>query len=610
MRVPTNKVQLVSTQPSNELLASLRAHKSAFWGVAAFSGVINLLYLTPAIYMLQVYDRVLASRSETTLVVLTVLVLGLYALMGVLENFRSAVLIRVGNALDEVLSKRVFTAAFERNLRAGGGNASQAMTDLTQLRQFFTGNGLFAFLDAPWLPIYLIVIFFFHPLLGWFSLIGAVLLVVLAVISDRVSKKPLSEANLVAVAANQYVNSNLRNAEVIEAMGMLPNLLRRWYLLQSKMLERQSFASDRAAVTVAVTKFVRLGLQSGILGLGAYLVIEGQSTPGIMIAASILMGRALAPVEMLIGSWKGFISAKASYERLLELLSQFPIRNEGMSLPRPKGIVTAENIYITPPRAQAAVIKGLNFSFGPAEIIGIIGPSASGKSTLARAMVGIWPTQVGKMRLDGVDIFQWNKLEVGPAIGYLPQDVELFDGTIAENICRFGEADSEQVIAAARACGVHDMILHFPKGYDTPIGEAGGVLSGGQRQRIALARAIYGTPALIVLDEPNSNLDDLGEAALVSAVIEMKRKGSTVILITHRTSVLRAVDKLMLLREGQVNAFGPRDEVLKAIAASAQQAQQVAQAKMAQASLNNSAIESGKSEEPGAQSSEGEHGSH
>ncbi len=604
MRVITNRGP-ASGQPPNELLAAVQTHKSAFWGVAAFSGVINLLYLTPAIYMLQVYDRVLASRSETTLVVLTVLVLGLYALMGVLENFRSAVLIRVGNAVDEVLSKRVFTAAFERNLRAGGGNASQAMTDLTQLRQFFTGNGLFAFLDAPWLPIYLIVIFFFHPMLGWFSLIGAVLLVVLAIISDRVSKKPLSEANLVAVASNQYVNSNLRNAEVIEAMGMLPNLLRRWYLLQSKMLERQSFAAGRAAVTVATTKFVRLGLQSGILGLGAFLVIEGQATPGIMIAASILMGRALAPVEMLIGTWKGFISAKTSYERLVELLSQFPARVEGMSLPRPKGIVTAENIYITPPRAQAAVVKGLNFTFGPGEIVGIIGPSASGKSTLARAMVGIWPTQVGKMRLDGADIFQWNKLEVGPAIGYLPQDVELFDGTIAENICRFGEADSEQIIAAAKACGVHDMILHFPKGYDTPIGEAGGVLSGGQRQRIALARALYGTPALIVLDEPNSNLDDQGEAALVNAVVEAKRKGSTVVLITHRTSVLRAVDKLMLLRDGQIGAYGPRDDVLKALSANAQQ---VAQAKAAPAA--NNAIESGKSEEPGAQSSEGSNGSH
>jgi len=555
----------------NELIVAVRAHRTALLGVALFSGVINLLYLAPSIYMLQVYDRVLASRSEFTLVVLTLLIIGLYAVMAFLENFRSAVLIRVGNALDEVLSKRVFTAAFERNLRMGSGNAAQAMSDLTQLRQFATSNGLFAFLDAPWFPIYLIVIYFFHPWLGAFSLVAAILLAAMTVISDRSSKAPLAESNQAAIAANQYVNSNLRNAEVIEAMGMLPNLMRRWYQLQSKMLERQSFASDRAGTTVAVTKMIRLTLQSGILGFGAYLVLEGQATAGIMIAASILMGRALAPVELLIGSWKGFVGAKASYQRLVELLNEHPVREIGMPLPRPQGVLVAENVYVTPPRAQAAVLKGLNFSFGPGEIIGIIGPSASGKSTLARAMVGIWPAQVGKVRLDGVDIFQWNKFEVGPAIGYLPQDVELFDGTLAENICRFGDIDSEKVIAAARACGLHDMILHFPKGYDTRIGEAGGALSGGQRQRIALARAIYDTPAFIVLDEPNSNLDDLGEAALVNAVLEMKRRGSTVVLITHRTSVLRAVDKLMLLRDGQMQMFGPRDEVLNALAQANQQ---------------------------------------
>jgi len=555
----------------NELIVAVRAHRTALLGVALFSGVINLLYLAPSIYMLQVYDRVLASRSEFTLVVLTLLIIGLYAVMAFLENFRSAVLIRVGNALDEVLSKRVFTAAFERNLRMGSGNAAQAMSDLTQLRQFATSNGLFAFLDAPWFPIYLIVIYFFHPWLGAFSLVAAILLAAMTVISDRSSKAPLAESNQAAIAANQYVNSNLRNAEVIEAMGMLPNLMRRWYQLQSKMLERQSFASDRAGTTVAVTKMIRLTLQSGILGFGAYLVLEGQATAGIMIAASILMGRALAPVELLIGSWKGFVGAKASYQRLVELLNEHPVREIGMPLPRPLGVLVAENVYVTPPRAQAAVLKGLNFSFGPGEIIGIIGPSASGKSTLARAMVGIWPAQVGKVRLDGVDIFQWNKFEVGPAIGYLPQDVELFDGTLAENICRFGDIDSEKVIAAARACGLHDMILHFPKGYDTRIGEAGGALSGGQRQRIALARAIYDTPAFIVLDEPNSNLDDLGEAALVNAVLEMKRRGSTVVLITHRTSVLRAVDKLMLLRDGQMQMFGPRDEVLNALAQANQQ---------------------------------------
>lgn len=604
-----------ASQP-NELLLAVRAHHRALLGVALFSGVINLLYLTPSIYMLQVYDRVLASRSEFTLVVLTVLAVGLYALMALMENFRSAVLIRVGNALDEVLSKRVFTAAFERNLRMGGGNAAQAMTDLTQLRQFSTSNGLFAFLDAPWFPIYIVVIFFFHPWLGVFSLVAAILLAAMTVISDRSSKTPLAESNQAAIAANQYVNSNLRNAEVIEAMGMLPNLMRRWYMLQSRMLERQSFASDRAGTTVAVTKMIRLTVQSSILGLGAYLALEGQSTAGGMIAASILMGRALAPVELLIGSWKGFVAAKGSYQRLVELLAENPVRVVGMPLPRPRGMLVAENVYVTPPRAQAAVLKGLNFSFSPGEIIGVIGPSASGKSTLARTMVGIWPAQVGKMRLDGVDIFQWNKFEVGPAIGYLPQDVELFDGTIAENICRFGEVDSEKVIAAAQACGLHDMILHFPNGYDTRIGEAGGVLSGGQRQRIALARAIYDTPAFLVLDEPNSNLDDLGEVALVNAVLEMKRRGSTIVLITHRTSVLRAVDKLMLLREGQMQMFGPRDEVLNALAqAQAQANQQLAQRQQQAAAptgpaatVNKDQGISGVDEQSSASASEGEEG--
>lgn len=555
----------------NEIFEAVRAHKKAFWGVALFSGIINLLYLAPAIYMLQVYDRVLASRSEMTLAVLSVLVLAAFLLMGALESLRSKVLVRVGNALDEVMSKRVFTASFENNLRSGGKSSGQALNDLTQLRQFATSNGLFAFLDAPWLPIYVAVVFLFHPWKGWYAVGATVVLILLAVLSDRVSKAPLEESNIAARASNQYFNSNLRNAEVIEAMGMLPNLMRRWYRLQARMLERQSYASDRAGVMVALTKTMRLTVQSGILGLGAYLALEGLITPGAMIAGSIILGRALAPVELLIGSWKQFLGAKDSYRRLSELLSEYPNRDPGMPLPRPRGELRAENVYVTPPRAQAAVLKGLNFSFGPGEVIGIIGPSASGKSTLARTMMGIWPAQVGKVRLDGVDIFSWNKFEVGPAIGYLPQDVELFDGSIAENICRFGEIDSEKIIAAAKACGLHEMILRFPAGYDTPIGEAGGVLSGGQRQRIALARAIYDSPAFIVLDEPNSNLDDQGEAALVAAVLDMKRRGSTIVLITHRTSVLRAVDKLMLLRDGQVQMFGPRDEVLGALAKASQQ---------------------------------------
>lgn len=560
-----------ASDPPNELLQAAKAHKKAILGVALFSGVINLLYLAPALYMLQVYDRVLTSRSEMTLVVLSLVTLGAFLLMGLLESVRSKVLVRVGNALDEVTSKRVFTAAFESNLRSGNKAAALALNDLTQLRQFATSNGLFAFLDAPWLPVYIAVIFMIHPWKGWYALFATLVLVLLAILSDRMSRTPLEESNAAARAAGQYANTNLRNAEVIEALGMLPHLMRRWYRLQARMLERQSYASDRAGLMVALTKTVRLTVQSGILGLGAYLTLEGQITGGAMIAGSIILGRALAPVELLIGSWKQFLGAKESYSRLKELLAEYPARDRGMQLPRPKGILRAENVYVTPPRGQTAVLKGLNFEFGPGEIVGIIGPSASGKSTLARTMVGIWRAQVGKVRLDGADIFQWNKIEVGPAIGYLPQDVELFDGTIAENICRFGDIDSEKIIAAAQATGMHDMILKFPMGYDTPIGEAGGVLSGGQRQRIALARAVYDNPSFLVLDEPNSNLDDQGEAALVTAVLEMKRKGSTVVLITHRTSVLRAVDKLMLLRDGQVQMFGRRDEVLAALTKAAQQ---------------------------------------
>lgn len=553
--------------PPNELLKAVIAHKTAFFGVAFFSGVINLLYLAPALYMMQVYDRVLVSRSEPTLLVLTVLVLGLFLLMGLLENFRSAVLIRVGNLLDDMLSKRVFNASFERNLRGGGANAGQAMSDLTQLRQFFTGNGLFAFFDAPWISIYLAVIFMFHPYLGWFSMGGAALLLFLAFLSNQISKEPLADANRAGMAANHYVTTNLKNAEAIEAMGMFQNLLGRWYILQSKMLAQQSIASDRSAYAVAATKFVRLSLQSGILGLGAYLVIAGMASPGVMIAASILMGRALAPVELVIGSWKGFIAARGAYERLTELLKAFPERKAAMQLPRPRGVVTAENVYVTPPGSQAAVLKGLSFQFGPGEILGVIGPSASGKSSLARAMVGVWGCQVGAMRLDGVDIFTWDKSEVGPALGYLPQDIELFEGTIAENISRFNEPDAQKVIEAAKSCGLHELILQFPKGYDTPIGEGGGVLSGGQRQRVALARAIYGNPSLIVLDEPNSNLDDQGEDALIRTILEMKEKGSTIVLVTHRSSVLKVVDKLMILRDGQIVKFGSRDEVLQALAA-------------------------------------------
>lgn len=591
----------------NEILEAVMVHKKAFWAVGLFSFAINFLYLTPSLYMLQVYDRVVSSRSEFTLVVLSVLCIGLYALMGALEYARSQVLIRVGNAIDEVMSKRVFTATFENNLRAGGGNPSIALNDLNNVRQFVTGNGLFAFLDAPWMPIYLIVIFMLHPSLGIFAVVGALVLVALTYVTEKVSKEPLGLANTHAIAASNFANSNLRNAEVIEAMGMLRPLIKRWYKHQARMLEQQTIASNRAATVSAATKLVRMILQSGALGLGALLVIQGKATPGIMIAGSILMGRALAPVELLIGTWKGFNSARTSYGRLLTLLKVLPPRGTGMSLPTPMGQVTLENVYATPPGAKSAVIKGLNLQIAQGEIVGIIGPSASGKSTLARLIVGVWAAQVGKVRLDGADIYQWNKDELGPSIGYLPQDIELFNGTVAENIARFGDVDGEKVVAAAQKAGVHQMILNLPNGYDTNLGEAGGALSGGQRQRIGIARALYGDPSLIVLDEPNSNLDDVGEAALVASLKVMKQLGKTVIVITHRMNVLQAVDKLLLMRDGTAAAFGPRDQVLQALANANQQQQQAIAAQQGNASarptppVNEQAETSGTQEQQNKQ---------
>lgn len=560
-------------QSTSELGKVLQQYRKAFYRLGAFSAVINLLMLMPSVYMIQVFDRVLHSRNETTLLMLTLMTVGMFMLMGALELVRSQTLIRVGNHLDMSLNHRVFTAAFEQNLRKSNGNAAQSIHDLTTLRQFLTGNGLFAFFDAPWAPIYLVACFLFHWQLGVFVLVGMLILVFMTYLTEKLTKEPLAEANRAAIAAGNYANNNLRNAEVIESMGMLPALRERWFRFQGRLLEKQTEASDKAARINAVTKFIRISMQSSVLGLGALLVLENHISSGMMIATSILMGRALGPVELAIGTWKQLISARAAYQRLEELLETYPARGTQMSLPRPEGHISVEGAIVVPPGAQASVLKGLTFAINAGDVVGVVGPSASGKSTLARALVGIWPAQAGKIRLDGADVFQWNKDELGPHIGYLPQDIELFQGTIAENIARFGEIDSEKVIDAAKRAGVHDMILRLPQGYETMLGDGGGSLSGGQKQRIGLARAIYGSPAIVVLDEPNSNLDDIGEQALVRAIAALKAAGTTVILITHRTSIINAVDKMLVLRDGQVGFYGPRDQVLQALAQAAQQNQ-------------------------------------
>lgn len=569
--------------PKNEIMEVLMSFKSVFKTVGVFSAIINLLMLAPSLYMLQVYDRVLQSQNEITLLMLTLLMLGAYAFMSVLEYVRSFVLIRLGAKLDMQMNRRIYTAAFEQNLKRGGGNAGQALQDLTQMRQFLTGNGLFAFFDAPWFPIYLAVIFMFDFWLGLFATIAVVIMVILAYVNERVSNKPLKEANTMAMISGNLATNNLRNAEVIEAMGMLPNMMRRWFKLHARFLQLQAEASEKSGMVTAVSKFVRISVQSLVLGLGALLVIEGKMTPGMMIAGSILLGKATGPIDQLIGVWKQWASVKSSYERLNELLSAFPARAAGMELEKPQGALSVETVTAAPPGSTVAIIKGLSFTIQPSDVLGIIGPSGSGKSTLARLLVGVWPAAVGKVRLDGADIYQWNKDHLGPSIGYLPQDIELFGGTVADNIARFGEIDSEKVILAAKRAGVHEMILHLPKGYDTLLGDGGAGLSGGQKQRLGLARAMYDDPSLLVLDEPNSNLDDVGEQALLIAINDLRQRGKTIVLITHRNSVLAATTKLLLLRDGVAQAFGPRDQVLQALNQANQQAQQQAQQAQQQA---------------------------
>jgi ATP-binding cassette subfamily C exporter for protease/lipase len=551
--------------PKTEIGRVLLSFKGTFYTVGTFSAIVNVLALVPSLYMLQVYDRVLSSRNEITLLMLSLMVVGAYMFSSALELIRSFVLVRVGAQFDLQLNRRLYTAAFEQNLKQTGASAGQALSDLTTLRQFLTGSGLFAFFDAPWFPIYLIVIFFFEPWLGLFALCGVAILVVLAIVNERVTYEPLKEANSMAIASSAAATNNLRNAEVIESMGMLPNLMSRWFKLHGKFLSLQAQASQKAGAISSATKFFQMSLSSLVLGLGALLVLDNKITSGMMIAASILLGRTLAPVQQLISVWKSWSSTRSAFDRISALLEANPARPAGMPLPKPQGFLSIEGVTAAPPGVRNPIIKNVSFAISPGDVLGVIGPSGSGKSTLARLLVGVWPAMAGKVRLDGADMYSWNKAELGPNIGYLPQDIELFSGTVSENIARFGEIDSEKVVTAAKRAGVHDMILHLPNGYDTQLGDGGGGLSGGQKQRIGLARAMYGDPALIVLDEPNSNLDELGEMALVNAVMDLRQRGKTIVLITHRPSALGATSKLLVMRDGSVQLFGPTKDVLATI---------------------------------------------
>ena len=549
---------------ANEMLAALTAYKRAFFNIGLFSAVINLLMLAPALYMLQVYDRVLASGNLMTLLMLTLMILGLFALMGALEWVRSQVVIRLGTQMDMRLNQQVYDAAFEAQLRTGSPAAGQALSDLTRLRQFATGNALFAFFDAPWFPVYLFVIFMFSPWLGLLALGGAVVLMLLAWINQRVSHGPLKAASEWSVEATQQASAHLRNSEAIEAMGMLDTLRERWLAQHIAFLTQQNLASEKTATVSAWSKGVRLALQSLVLGLGAWLAVQGQMTAGMMIAGSILMGRVLSPIDQLIGVWKQWSSARLAYQRLEALLQAYPPRPRRMALPAPTGELSVEQLGACAPGTRRATLANLSFALPAGQVLGVIGPSGCGKSTLARLLVGVWQPVTGKVRLDGADLSQWDKHQLGPHLGYLPQDIQLFAGTIAHNIARFAEVNADKVLAAAQMAGVHELILQLPQGYDTVLGDSGAGLSGGQKQRIGLARAVYGLPAVIVLDEPNSNLDDAGEQALLQAITRLKTLKRTLILITHKPNVLTLTDQLLILRDGQLQAFGPTASVLAA----------------------------------------------
>ena len=561
---------LSRTPSTNEAAASLKEAllrcKQSFITAGVVSFFINLLVLVPMIYMMQVYDRVMASGSLSTLGMLTVLLVFLLAVSGGLEWIRSQILIVTSNRLDHSLNTRVYDAMFTAALQSAGRMASaQPLGDLLQLRQFLTGNGLFAFFDAPWLPFNIIIMWWFHWTFGVAAIISAFVLMGLNLWNELSTRELLSKANAASLEASNHTQRNLRNIEVIESMGMLPSLRGRWLVKQNKLLSMQAQASARASLITATSKLYRTVIQSLILGLGAWLAIEKEISPGAMIAGSMLLGRALAPLDYLIGSWKGFVGARDAYGRLDKLLKAIPLMDDPMPLPPPTGQMSMESVAIVPPGSKKPIIAGVSLAISAGQLVAVIGPSAAGKSTLIRAMLGLYKPAAGSVRIDGADINQWSRDALGPHIGYLPQDVELLDGTISENIARFGEVDPEQVVAAAQRAGIHDMLLQLPEGYDTIIQGQGGQLSAGQRQRLGLARAMYGSPRIVVLDEPNSNLDQDGELALAAALGSLKAEGITVVVVTHRPSLLQQVDLIAFMRAGQLAAFGPRDEVLKAL---------------------------------------------
>ena len=549
-----------------EVSAAFRSCRTAFVSTGVFSGIVNILMLTGSIFMLQVYDRVLTSSSVPTLLALIAIVLILYAYYGFLEYLRARILVRIGRRVEEQLRNRVFDAVTEHALRKTPGVGSQPLNDLQTIRQFISGQGPFAFLDMPWVPVYLFVIFMMHWVLGVASLAAAATIFVVALMTEIFTRKPLQEATKAQVRASLMTDEGRRNTEALHSLGMAGNLRGRWNEVQQTALDEHTKGSDVGGILSAISRVLRLMIQSGILALGAYLAIKQEISAGTMIAASIIMSRALAPVEQAVANWQQFLAARKAFERLNSVLQSVPAEIKRMALPRPTGKLEAENVIVQLPGTDKPTLQGISFSVEPGQGIGVIGPTGAGKSTLARTLVGVIKPNRGDVRLDGAALDQRDPDELGAMIGYLPQDVQLFDGTVAQNISRFQpNANPDKIVEAAKLANVHDLIQHLPDGYNTPLLEGGARLSAGQRQRVALARALFGDPVLLVLDEPNSNLDSEGEAALDRAIRASMQRGAAVIVIAHRPSALAAIQQVMVLSDGKVAALGPRDEIMRKV---------------------------------------------
>lgn len=553
--------------PASELRQALSRFRPTFLWIAFFSGIINILMLTGALFMLEVYDRVLPSGSVPTLVALAVLASVLFGSQALLDVLRARILVRVANSLNRSLGTRLFDAVLDFPLAArNGANGQASLRDLDQIRSFISSGGLLALFDLPWIPVYLVFCFALHFWIGITASIGALILFALTLITEFLTRKPSAEATLCATRRDAWTQACMRNAEAAMAMAMKERLLAIWERANFGFLDAQKRAHDISGGFGALSKALRMMLQSTVLAVGAYLVIYGQATAGIIIAGSILSARALAPVELAIANWRGFQAARQGAKRLNSVLEGLPTHSLQLSLPKPSANLSVENASVTPPGASSVAIAEASFSVPAGTALGIIGPSAAGKSSLARALVGVWPLAGGKICLDGAALKLWPPKTLGTSIGYLPQEVQLFDGSIAENICRFApDAAAPDIIAAANAAGVHEMILRFPAGYETRIGEGGFLLSAGQRQRLALARALYQDPFLVVLDEPNSNLDSEGEEALTRAIRGVRERSGVAVVIAHRPNVLSTVDMLLVLAEGRVQAFGSKADVLQRV---------------------------------------------